>query len=286
MKLLSSFLCFTMLTSFNVSAINSLPQYESDKDSIAKKSKGFEKTFYDTSAIFKNDWNNNQTFCYTNKKYDVTKGIELVDSIHSYAFPIENKTTSPFGRRHSSFHKGIDIPLKNGEAIVAAFDGKVRYAKYNNGGFGNLVIIRHVNGLETYYAHLSKFKVKPNQIVKAGQVIGLGGSTGRSYSPHLHFEVRYKDKAINPERIFNTEEYCLRNDKTIVGELVQNMQQQIKHSHLDESFLAEGKVYSIQKGDTLSKIAARSGTTVSELCALNGLSQQSVLQIGQKIRIN
>lgn len=284
MKSISILIFFAALFVFNVSASISFPQV--DADSISKRTKSSEKTFYDTSAIYTEDWKNNQTFCYSNKKYDVTEGITLVDSVHSYAFPIENKTTSPFGKRHSSFHKGIDIPLKTGEGIVAAFDGKVRYAKYNSGGFGNLVIIRHVNGLETYYAHLSKFKVKPNQIVKAGQLIGLGGTTGRSYSPHLHFEVRYKDKALNPERIFNTEDYCLRNDVTRIGELVQVSNPQIKHSHVDESFLKKGTVYSIQKGDTLSKIAARSGVSVSELCALNGISQRSVLQIGQKIRVN
>lgn len=283
MKLISSFLFFSFLT---LNVFGSTDQIQTDNDTIKESAQTAEEAFYDTSAIFNKEWNNNQTFCYTNKKYDVTEGIKLVDSVHSYAFPIENKTTSPFGRRHSSFHKGIDIPLKTGEGIVAAFDGKVRYAKYNGGGFGNLVIIRHVNGLETYYAHLSKLKVKPNQIVKAGELIGLGGSTGRSYSPHLHFEIRYKDKALNPERIFNTEEYCLRNDETCIGELVQTSNHTLKRSHIDESFLEKGTVYSIKKGDTLSKIAARSGVSVSELCTLNGLSQTSILQIGQKIRVN
>lgn len=282
MKSISSFLFFSILSlnSFGFSNQNQI-----ENDTLKPESKSAEEAFYDTSSVFTEDWIINQTFSYSNKKYDVTKGLALVDSIHSYAFPIEKKTSSPFGRRHSSYHKGIDIPLKTGEGIVAAFDGKVRYAKYNGGGFGNLVIIRHINGLETYYAHLSKLKVKPNQIVKAGELIGLGGSTGRSYSPHLHFEVRYRDKALNPEKIFDTEAYCLRNDETLVGELMQNSRAR-KHHHIDEEFLAKGTVYSIKSGDTLSKIAARSGTTVSELCTLNGLSRSSVLQIGQRIRVN
>lgn len=268
-------LCF--ITVASVSFSNETPI-----DSIKKMS------FYDTSSIYTNDWKVNITFAYNDKSYKASQTIKFTDSIHSYSFPIEKKMTSPFGKRGRSFHKGVDIPLHTGEKIVAAFDGKVRYATYNNGGFGRLVIIRHTNGLETYYAHLSKIKVKPNQIVKAGEVIGLGGSTGRSYSPHLHFEVRFRDKPINPENIFDVHDFCLLNEEAMVGELI------LKNGHkhhihtptLSKEFLAKGTVYSIKSGDTLSKIAARNGTSIDALCSLNGMDRNSILQIGQKIRVN
>lgn len=256
---------------------------ESSEDSLIDRNPDL--LFYDTSSIYTEDWKVNITFSYSDQKYVASERIFFIDSIHSWAFPIDKKTTSGFGKRHGSFHKGIDIPLKTGEGIVAAFDGKVRYAKYNSGGFGNLVIIRHVNGLETYYAHLSKIKVKPNQIVNAGQLIGLGGSTGRSYSPHLHFETRFRDKAINPAHIFDTEDFCLKKNDAMIGELMQ------QHHHIPSHksnaiLLAEGTIYSVRSGDTLSRIANRNGTTISKLCALNGIDQNSILQIGQKIRVN
>ena len=254
-------------------------------DTLITKNKAKKvRTISDTAEVFKEDWEVNVTFCYSDKKYKPTKKILFTEENHSYFFPAERPTTSGFGKRHGSFHKGIDIPLRTGQPIVAAFDGKVRYAKFNGGGFGNLVIIRHINGLETYYAHLSRFKVKPNQIVKAGDVIGLAGNTGRSYGSHLHFEVRYMDKAIDPAKIFDTENYCLRNEEALVGDLLLR-QDFIPRYNPNEEFLAGGTVYAIKPGDTLSKIANRNHTTVHDLCVLNGLNQNSILQIGQRIRV-
>jgi len=274
------FLFLTLLSTYSYSGV--IISMDDSTKTIQKKAS---VSFYDTSAIFQESWIINQTFVYADKSFKAGKKLNFTDSIHSYSFPVEKPTTSKFGRRRHSYHKGIDIPLHTGDPVVAVFDGKVRYATYNSGGFGKLVIIRHVNGLETFYAHLSRIKVKPNQIVKAGDVIGLGGSTGRSQSPHLHFEVRYKDKEINPENLFDLEHYCLKNETAMIGELM------LKNSHhhvntVDYSSLAKGDVYSIQAGDTLTKIAAQSGKTVNELCAMNGLTRNSVLQIGQKIRIN
>ena len=288
MKSISTFL-FVSFIGMVFATTESAPQVidatTGEKDSLDKEEVDNAVLFYDTSAIFTEDWQVNVTFSYANDGKGPEEMIQLVDSMRSYAFPIEKKTTSGFGRRHGSYHKGIDIPLKTGESIVAAFDGKVRYAKYNGGGFGNLVIIRHANGLETYYAHLSRIKVKPNQVVKAGELIGLGGCTGRSYSPHLHFEMRYRDVAFDPEKVFDTENYCLREESALVADLM------IKSNYkprprLNEDHLAEGTVYSIRSGDTLSKIAARNGTTIEALCDLNGLSRNSILQIGQRIRVN
>ncbi|MBL1281558.1 MAG: peptidoglycan DD-metalloendopeptidase family protein [Fluviicola sp.] len=281
MKVIISLICVSFFASAQFSFASN------GEDTLVKSEKEASVSFYDTSAIFTNNWLENITFAYSDQSYAAAEVVNLVDSTRGYAYPIESKVTSPFGKRGHSFHKGIDIPVPSGNKIYAAFDGKVRYAIYNKGGFGNLVIIRHANGLETYYAHLSKRKVKVNQIVKAGELIGLSGSTGRSYAPHLHFEIRYHDKPINPENVFDTKSFCLRNDSAMLGELIlKNNKKHRTTPHVSEEFLAKGTVYSIKSGDTLSKIAQRSGTSVAELCALNNLDKDGVLRIGQRIRVN
>ena len=124
----------------------------------------------------------------------------MVDDIHKdFDCPVQGIVTSRYGYRKGRYHNGIDLNLRTGDTVKAAFSGRVRYAKWNDGGFGNLVIIRHHNGLETFYAHLSKHLVAPDQEVKAGEPIGLGGNTGRSFGAHLHFEVRFYDAPMNPE---------------------------------------------------------------------------------------
>lgn len=247
------------------------------KDSLKRNKR---VSFYDTSHVYTNHWVENVTFAYSGERFNSKNLLQITDSIHGYAFPIESETTSGFGRRHGGYHKGIDIPVSSGTKIIAAFDGKVRYAKYNGGGFGNLVIIRHPNGLETYYAHMSKIKVKVNQVVKAGQLIGLSGNTGRSYAPHLHFEIRYFDVAIDPDKVFDLNHYCLRKDQTSIAELMAP-KGSIKRSIPLKS--ADHEAYAVQSGDTLSKIAHKYGTTIEALCELNGIQRNSILQIGQKI---
>lgn len=262
-------------------------------------------SFYDTSSLFLNDWDNHVTFRYPEANYSPVGALALIDSTFGYAFPVEKETTSGFGRRRYSYHKGIDIPLQTGENVVAAFGGKVRYAQWNSGGYGNLVIIRHPNGMETYYAHLSKIKVKPNQIVSSGDLIGLGGSTGRSYSPHLHFETRYNHVAFDPRHIFDLENYCLKTETIDLEELIKGGKGTIckdedpstevlaEHDHDHEEVeevqahakSANASYYSVRSGDSLSKIAMKYGTSIDSLCKLNGLTRQSVLQIGQRVRV-
>ncbi|MCR9172592.1 MAG: M23 family metallopeptidase [bacterium] len=262
-------------------------------------------SFYDTARVYMEDWNNDVTFQYPPAGFSPKGTIALVDSTFGYAFPVEKPTTSGFGgrRRH---HKGVDIPLEVGENVVAAFGGKVRYAKWNSGGFGNLVIVRHPNGLETFYAHLSKINVEPNQIVQAGELLGLGGSTGRSYSPHLHFEVRYGYVPFDPQFVFDLENYCLKTDTLDLAMVVKNAhglkcydvdeydEHQHDHDHTATpaplaATASQGTVgaryHIVRSGDTLSKIGAKHGRSVDALCKLNGISSTSILQIGQKIRV-
>ncbi|MBO6248083.1 MAG: M23 family metallopeptidase, partial [Bacteroidales bacterium] len=131
-------------------------------------------------------------------------GIWVVDSLSQYRCPNQTKVYSKFGYRHRRRHQGADLPLQTGTPVYAAFDGKVRLSKYYK-GYGNLVILRHENGLETFYAHLSKTMVSEDEWVSAGSIIGLGGSTGRSSGPHLHFETRYKGYAFDPEWLIDFE---------------------------------------------------------------------------------
>lgn len=224
----------------------------------------------------------------------------LVDSIHGYCIPHPGPVHSTFKYRKRRPHKGVDISLNTGDAIYAAFDGVVRVAmptRYS-GGYGNVIVIRHINGLETYYGHLSKYVVKSGDIVRAGELIGYGGSTGRSTGPHLHFETRYMGQAFDPERIFDFQSGTLRDDVLILkkhyfncnshyGQTDAQSKAASKKAPKDTSSSNNGtKVYYVvKKGDTLGKIAKRHGTTVNKLCQLNGIKQTKTLQIGQKLRV-
>lgn len=164
------------------------------------------ETIDDPEEVYKKNWITNQIFAYRNmptKNIPETVELELIKTYNDFHAPILGRIISKYGKRGSRNHTGVDIPLTTGEPIYAAFGGKVRYAQFNSGGYGNLIIVRHPNGLETYYAHLSHINVKPDDMVTAGMVIGLGGSTGRSRGPHLHFEMRYRDQTFDPEYIID-----------------------------------------------------------------------------------
>lgn len=164
------------------------------------------ETTTDPEEAYKKNWITNQIFAYRNlptKDIPETVELELIKSYNDFHSPIVGKVFSKYGRRGKRNHTGVDIPLTTGEPIFATFGGKVRYAQFNSGGYGNLIIVRHANGLETWYAHLSRINVKPDDMVTAGMVIGLGGSTGRSRGPHLHFEMRYRDQTFDPEYIID-----------------------------------------------------------------------------------
>ena len=244
-----------------------------------------------SNSPFDSFWDNEQIFAYLNKKtpYPEYVEIDLNKPSDSFTMPIVGKIWGGF----SKYHPGMDLELKKGDPVKAAFEGKVRYAQYNRGGYGFLVIIRHYNGLETYYAHLSEIWVTPNQVVKSGDVIGLGGSTGRSKGAHLHFEVRYLDKALDPTSLID-----FNNKKLIVSKLVLDKHSMEYYDHYKPAAQqqnvpntgqlqdnGQGQFYTIRSGDTLSGIAKRNGTTVKAICALNNITSTTTLKIGKKIRI-
>lgn len=156
------------------------------------------------SEIFTEFWEIDAVNPYGSKiEIPNTKDIDVSE----YVAPVPGKVNSNYGyrRRFRKMHRGIDLHLRVGDTVRAAFTGKVRLTKFQRKGYGYYVVIRHENGLETVYGHLSKFLVKPNQTVKAGDPIALGGNTGKSTGPHLHFETRYLGLAINPAAIIDFE---------------------------------------------------------------------------------
>ncbi len=168
---------------------------------------------YNNSPVFQEYWQINQLNTYpSNSKINKKQFIQAFDSLQAFCFPVKTHITSKFGPRWGRMHNGIDVALQVGDSVCAAFNGKVRFAANHHNGFGNLIIIRHPNGLETYYAHLSKIAVEVDQIVSAGDFIGKGGRTGRVTGPHLHFETRLKGKAINPLKFIDHKTLSLRRN--------------------------------------------------------------------------
>ena len=257
----------------------------------------------DPNLSFVQTWDNN--VCYTsdrgndlNRLHD-TLWVCLMDEKYSgFVCPVPGVVTSRYGFRSGRYHNGTDLDLEVGDTVVAAWSGKVRYAKWNDGGFGNLVIIRHYNGLETFYAHLSKHLVAPDQEVVAGEPIGLGGNTGHSFGAHLHFEVRFYDAPLNPEQVIDFAKKEVKDENLLIhrglfrpgakptdeeehGESIASVQKKTAAARASGS----RKYYKVRPGDTLSEIAVKNNTTVSRLCSLNGYKPSKTLRVGQSLRV-
>lgn len=220
------------------------------------------------------EWSNEYAHKYTN----VVMPDSLVIDLTGFCMPTENtKITDVFGYRprRRRVHYGLDIKVQRGDTIRAAFDGKVRYVSYQRRGYGNYVVIRHPNGLETLYAHLTRRLVDENEVVKAGDPIGLGGNTGRSTGTHLHFETRLLGKALNPALMFDF------SNQDVTGDTYLYLKP--KKKVYDPS--DPDTYYKVRSGDSLSRIAARKGTTVKNLCKLNGITTKTVLRPGQVLRL-
>lgn len=200
----------------------------------------------------------------------------------SFTFPIDSmvRVTSKYGPRRRRMHKGIDLKVQVGDTIRAAFDGKVRIRNFERRGYGNYLVVRHPNGLETVYGHLSKFLVDVNHIVRAGDPIALGGNTGRSTGSHLHFETRFLGQAINPADIIDFDNQVPHQDTYVFH----NVKVRGRNSNIYTSGSNQMVYHRVKSGDTLGKIARMYGTTVGELCRLNGLKSTSTLRIGQSLR--
>lgn len=221
-------------------------------------------------------WDNQNIHAY-DFTYDMLKDtLEIVMRREAcdYDMPFQGRITSNFGDRGAKYHYGIDIKLYKGDPVKTAFEGVVRISQYSK-TYGNVVVVRHNNGLETLYAHLSARKVKEGIHVEAGQVVGLGGNTGRSTGSHLHFECRFKGEPLNPNDIINWETGHLKTDT------LQLSQDQFKYLKQARS----KKYHTIKGGDTLSGIARKHGTSLNTICRLNGLRRTSTIYAGKKIRV-
>jgi len=226
----------------------------------------------DSTGLFSDRWINDQIFAYRNRPDSIRDTvISLVANGKNFCMPVYGKLFRGF----MYTHKGLDIKLNRGDTVRASFNGVVRYAKYNRGGFGYLVIIRHYNGLETYYAHLSKIPVRVNQIVKAGDPVGLGGSTGRSRGPHLHFEIRYKDVPLDPLRVIDFD-----NQKLVTPSF-----QITKQVFYPNDYIATAVYHKIKNGDTLGRLANKYHTSIKEICAMNKIKPTTTLRIGRTLRV-
>lgn len=203
--------------------------------------------------------------------------------LRNYAMPTPStKITDIFGYRPNRrrLHQGMDIKVQTGDTIYAAFDGKVRITSYQRRGYGYYVVIRHNNGIETLYAHLSKRLVNVNQNVKAGEPIGLGGNTGRSSGSHLHFETILMGKSIDPALMFD-----FKNQR-MTGESYIYRKPGTKYIENGKVKIAgpEKKYHKVKSGDTVEKIARKYGVSQKRIFELNGLKPNSIIRPGQSLR--
>ena len=226
------------------------------------------------------DWNNSRVHAFgANVSIPDTFRIDMA----GFCMPTTNtKITSKFGPRRRRMHNGIDVKVYIGDTIRAAFSGKVRMVKFERRGYGQYVVIRHENGLETIYGHLSKQLVKEDQYVEAGEVIGLGGNTGRSTGSHLHFETRFLGQAINPALLFDFEKQDIVTDSY----LFRKGGNRYRSSGNASAVASKGNVqyYKVRQGDSLARIAKKTGTSIDALCKLNRISRRTTLRIGQVLR--
>ncbi len=242
--------------------------------------------------IYTEGWNSKRVNPF--KESDVPN--TMVIDVTGYYMPCPGQVTSNYGyrARFGRMHKGIDLAIHSNDTIYAAFDGKVRLTAYERKGYGNYVIIRHPNGLETVYGHLNKTLVKPEDVVKAGQPIALGGSTGRSTGPHLHFETRYMGYAINPAAIFDFANHTTHTDTYTFTKSSYTK----SRNYAPSRNLAQGETqnpykkgktskstYKVKRGDTLSSIAKSYGMSATTLRKLNRLGNSDKIRSGQILKL-
>lgn len=268
--------------------------------------------------IYTEGWDSDLVNCYKDANVPNTKVLD----VRHYVMPIKgNYVTSHYGYRpqFGRSHKGVDLRSAIGDTVYSAFSGRVRLTRFERGGYGFYVIVRHENGLETVYGHLSRFLVKPDQYVKAGQPIALSGNTGRSTGPHLHFETRFMGYAINPEAIFDFGNRCTHTDsytfsksnytkardyspskrynqakKSAAPEEKETANK--KNAKKEQPAVASTKkstresrensrsTYQVRQGDNLTKIAKENGMTVAQLKKLNGITDNNI-EAGKVLRV-
>lgn len=266
-------------------------------EEVEEKKETFDPDDIPADDVYEGMWTNRHVNIYGSLKN--APDTFIVD-LENFTMPAVGHMTSNFGRRGSRrYHYGIDIKAQTGDTIYAAFDGKIRVKQYERKGYGYYLVVRHLNGLETVYGHLSKFLVEENDFVRSGQPIGLAGNTGRSFGSHLHFETRFLGKPINPNFIIDFENKVTHRDEYLVTNSSYR-----KTSNSSRSLVTKGSAYKepaaatnkyvsgdvkyhrIKQGDTLGAISRRYGTSVRNLCEMNNITSRTVLRVGKSIRIS
>ena len=268
-----------------------------------------ENTHTPAAQIYGDEWDNRYAH----------RATELPDSfvinLRHFCMPTPSRViTSDFGSRWGRQHKGLDIKVYIGDTIRSAFSGKVRIVRYEAKGYGNYIVIRHPNGLETIYGHLSKQLVTENQVVRAGEPIGLGGNTGRSTGSHLHFETRLCGVALNPALFFDFrnqditgDHYVFLKDRyesdsqlatlergkvnggsytrdQVYGEVGRYNEKAEEAATQNAANAPERVYYKVQNGETLASIAKKVGVSVDAICRLNGFRKDQRVKAGMIIR--
>lgn len=276
-------------------------------DSMALKRLFQAESYENPAADLYNDWNNR----YAHKATVLPDSFRI--DLRDFCMPTTSRVlTSNFGARWGRQHKGLDIKVYIGDTIRAAFSGKVRIVRYEGRGYGKYVVIRHNNGLETIYGHMSKQLVTEDQEVRAGDPIGLGGNTGRSTGSHLHFETRLCGIALNPALMFDFKNQDVVNDYYVFRKSTYNRESaeatrlrgvggKAVNGDLDipqqsyasvEPATSKGarthttRFHKVAKGETLSSIARKRGMTVSAICKLNHIKANTRIRAGQILRYN
>ncbi len=271
-------------------------------DSVALQQLIFSENYESPAEDLYEDWSNE----YAHRETALPDSFRI--SLKDYCMPTTNRlVTSNFGARWGRQHKGIDIKVYIGDTIRAAFSGKVRVVRYEHRGYGKYVVIRHYNGLETIYGHMSKQLVTEDQEVRAGDPIGLGGNTGRSTGSHLHFETRLCGVALNPAIMFDfhnqdvVDDYYMFHKSSYQREsVIANRLRGVGGSNIRanddkdkelasapaESFVRESSFHKVKKGETLYSIAKKRGTTINSLMKLNHMRRNSRLRVGQILKYN
>ncbi|GAB5563330.1 MAG: peptidoglycan DD-metalloendopeptidase family protein [Winogradskyella sp.] len=248
-------------------------------------------TITDIKAEF---WDTTVYNPYRHTEVEYPFQVNFTDS--TYANPVKFKkvVTSRYGWRRGRPHNGIDIDLVTGDSVVSVLDGIVRFARYSS-GHGRTVVVRHFNGLESTYAHLSHIAVKANDTLKKGDYLGKGGNTGRSRGSHLHFSLTYKGQFIHPEYLFKFDETnAIRAQEMWVTKRwtrasfhsayrVSKLELLESKDDALASLVKERKIYVVKRGDTLSRISRRNNTTITSICRTNKIKKNSTLRIGQKL---
>jgi len=250
-------------------------------DSLAKIPSYANYQSWDTQNI----WHKKRNVVFPN---DSSLFFQLIKDSCDFAFPTDlGRQTSPFGPRWGRLHAGLDLDLDTGDPVYSMFEGLVRISQFSD-TYGNVVVVRHPNGLETLYAHMSARMVVPGQYVQAGNMLGLGGNTGRSYGAHLHFETRYLGNPFDPAYMITPNQKAL---KSSVFELNKNKLNAPTNSpstptaNNNSRSNSGSKYHTVKRGDTLSSIAVKNRTTVSKLCKLNRIKPSTNLKIGQKLKV-